>query len=63
MKRISELLHWLDSQRIKLLLRFEPKTFGQLSAWVWLNEHTDLSYIENMIEWRLQYGVKWKNSF
>ena len=59
---LVNILHWLNYQRTKLLLFFEPKTFGQLSAWVKLDQRTDLSCVENYLTQYLEYGLIWKNT-
>ncbi len=60
--KVTDILHKINYVRLKILLLFEPETFVQLHAWVELNDHTDLSYVENMLEWRIPYGIKWRNS-
>ena len=64
MKMISRILLELNYLRTHFMVGlFEPKTFPQLHAWVGINRLIDLSYFVNMIECRLKYGVRWKNSY
>jgi len=61
MRKLISFLHSLNMIRLRLLLKFEPKTWRQLSAWVKLYNFTDLSFLENYFALYLKYGLVCKN--
>ena len=65
MKTISKILKQIHYPLLHFMVSdtLMPKTWGQHYAWVKLYRLFDLSYIVNMIEFRLPYGMKFKNSY
>jgi len=61
MQKLISLLHSLNMIRLRLLLKFEPKTWWQLHAWVKLYNLTDLSCLENYLALYLKYGIICRN--
>jgi len=57
MERLVSFIHRINMFRLRLLLKFEPKTWGSLTAWVKLYTLTDLSPLENYLLLYLKHGI------
>ena len=62
MNRLVDFLHEMEMMRVRLFLRFQPRTWGQLAVWSKLYSITDLSYVENYFGTYLKYGLIFKNT-
>jgi len=59
---LHQILHKINVVRMSILLRFEPKTFGQLRLWCNIDRVTDLSYLINYLFQYLPHGLIWHNT-
>jgi len=62
MNLLHEILHKINVMRTRILLKFEPKTFGQLRLWCIVNRATDLSYLINYLFQYLPHSLIWYNT-
>ncbi|RLJ09865.1 MAG: hypothetical protein DRP15_02130 [Candidatus Aenigmatarchaeota archaeon] len=57
MERLVSFIHRINMFRLRLLLKFEPKSWRSLTAWVKLYTLTDLSPLENYLLLYLKHGI------